>query len=255
MTTPLPDALALVAVGIACLGLMGLAEALRVISRLPAETTRKLVHVGLGLLAAAFPWLFGRRWPVLILCAAFAVLLFVTRRQGRLASVHGIERDSLVAICFPVAVGLVFAFSFGRPAAYAAAILVLALADAAAGLAGRTWGRHVYDLGGGTKSLEGSAVFFVLAAAIVIGAGPGLGLQGQAGAGVAVALAATLLEATAPFGTDNLLVPCGVALLLAWPTADQTTLSAACLGAAVVLAAGLGLGSGPGARRLARRRG
>jgi phytol kinase len=216
MTSLERDALGILVVGLLCLAVLGLAEGLRAFLLVEAEKTRKLVHVGIGLVAATFPWLFRSAWPVVVLAAAFAALLGAARLSGRLASVHGIERDSLGTLCFPLAVALLFALCFARPAIYRASILVLAVGDAAAALCGRTWGRHLYDVGGGTKSLEGSAALLVVAFGIVLAAGPALapGATAQVAAALAVAIAATLLEAVASRGTDNLVVPCGVALLL-----------------------------------------
>ena len=55
-----------------------LAEAARRLAGWETEHTRKVAHVGSGLVAAAFPWLFSSRLSVGVLTAAFGVLMAVT---------------------------------------------------------------------------------------------------------------------------------------------------------------------------------
>ena len=60
---------------------------------LPAELTRKIVHVSLGLVTLAFPWLFDEAWPVVTLAAAtiavLAALRWVPAIRERFGSVLG----------------------------------------------------------------------------------------------------------------------------------------------------------------------
>jgi phytol kinase len=94
-----------------------------------------------------------------------------------------------------------------HPTAYIAAILTLALGDAAAALVGRSCGRHPYTIGRARKSLEGSCAFF--AVAVVVAAIAGAFVPGALGvaAVAAFALATTLAEALAGDGLDNAAIP------------------------------------------------
>lgn len=87
--------------------------------------------------------------------------------------------------------------------AFVPAMLVLALADPSASVVGRLWGRH--RLGKG--SWEGTAAFFVVAAAVLV---PFAGLQSALIAAAAVAA----LEVTPVGIDDNLTVPLATALAL-----------------------------------------
>jgi dolichol kinase len=96
----------------------------------------------------------------------------------------------------------------GEPKIVGAAILQLALGDAASALAGKAFGRT--KLFGGAKSLEGSLAGFAVgfAAALACGLRPG--------AALAAALAGALAELlpTTPWSNDNLWIPVASATAL-----------------------------------------
>jgi phytol kinase len=195
-----------------------LAETLRRHRLASPEATRKLVHALSGLQAAAFPWLFASGWSVLLLTASYAALMALTREIGALGSVHGVRRRTAGGLYYPLAVAVMFLLAGHRPEVYVPAMLVLALADPAAALVGRSWGLTRYHLCGGRKTLEGSLAFLACAFACVY---LSLGLLTPLGPlalllwSLHVAVLATGLEALAPRGSDNLAIPlgCGLALL------------------------------------------
>ena len=85
---------------------------------LDPEATRKIVHVGSGLLAMSFPWLFREPTPVVITCAVSAVLLALCRHANvfpcRLKNVlGGVKRRSGGEYYFPLAVAAVFLVARG----------------------------------------------------------------------------------------------------------------------------------------------
>jgi dolichol kinase len=124
----------LLLVGLLCAAILALAEALRRLGRVDAESTRKLVHVLMGLTVATFPWVFRSSWSVALLCASFAGLLEWGRRERRLLSVHGVARASLGAVYYPAAVALVFVLAHHRPWIYLPSILVMTVSDTVAAL-------------------------------------------------------------------------------------------------------------------------
>jgi len=211
------DLRGLLLMGLLCAASLALAEALRQLGRVDAESTRKLVHVFVGLIVAAFPLVFQAFWPVAVLCAGFAALLEWGRREHRLLSVHGVARPSLGAAYYPAAVALVFFLAHERPWIYLPSILVMTISDTAAALVGRACGRHVYRVAAGTKSLEGSAAFFVSALPCVYIplrlTAPLTGLECALAALDTAVLAATL-EAVSGDGSDNLSVPVGTCFAL-----------------------------------------
>ena len=77
------------------------------------ETTRKMLHAGSGVLTLAFPFCFARRWPVLVLTGASALLVagvkFLPPLRDRFGQVaNRVDRTTLGEIYFPLAVGLLF---------------------------------------------------------------------------------------------------------------------------------------------------
>ena len=104
------------------------------------------------------------------------------------------------------------------PVLYILPILILTLCDAASALVGSRYGRRVFQIEEGTKSVEGVVVFAVTAwllSLIVIL------LLTDIGRGEAVLLAfitavfGALLEAASWRGLDNLFIPLGLYFLLA----------------------------------------
>lgn len=177
------------------------------------ERVRKLFHVTSGAVGLSLPFLFHAVWPVALLGGIVLLGLLAMRwsaglRDGIGSVIHGIERRSLGDLCFPVGVLVVFALAGNSGLRFAVPVLVLTLADPAAALVGLRYGRHRYRIIGDPKTLEGSAAFFTVAfgcAAI-----PLVGVGGQLpslAAIAAFALALTMVEALAPRGLDNALIP------------------------------------------------
>lgn len=186
------------------------------------EVARKTIHVAMGLVCAAFPWIFDRPLPVWILAALSTIPLIILRSLPRLratvgSALHGVERPSYGEVLFAPAVALVFQLSHGDALLHAIPVGVLTLADTAGAIAGTRWGRHRYSSGEGLKSVEGSFAFVV--AAFLCTALP-IALTGRTAwpeaicIGAIVALLAMMAEGLADRGFDNLILPPGVLLLL-----------------------------------------
>ncbi|HEX7242254.1 MAG TPA: hypothetical protein VF263_18350 [Longimicrobiaceae bacterium] len=217
------------------------AEAWRRLGDPPVEWTRKAVHTGGGVVAAAFPWFFASHWTVLALGAAFAAILWGTRRMGLLQSVHGVARRSEGGLYYPLAIYLVFLVAAPTPAFYLVAILALVVSDTVAALVGTAYGRITYAVeAGDRRSLEGSAVFF-LATFLVVHL-PLLLLTDTDRAAsvlvaVQVALIVTFFEAVCLHGSDNLVVPLVTYFLLVKMTPRPAEFIAGQLAAQLALVA------------------
>ena len=155
------------------LGLFGLlliiAEGLK--DWLHASTTRRLVHVCVGLYSAVVPFIFqGPGW-VYFLAVIFILINAWTRHVGRLGSIHGRDNRSLGTVAFPMAMVVATALCWSRQPEYlwvfSSAFIVLALADPAAGFVGRKYASHYRKIGKAQKSLLGSLVFFLVTAFIL----------------------------------------------------------------------------------------
>ena len=205
--------------GLVLLCLVGLMGGLRLWQRTcrpHPELVRKLLHVGMGLVALSFPWLFAEVWPVLLLAAITAPgmlgLRFSARWQEKLGGVIGgvARSQSLGEVYFPLGVAGLFWLAGDQPLLYCIALLLLAVADAAAALVGVRYGRLRYTAAAGAKSAEGSLAFFAAAffcAYLPLLLYGGLGGDRALLGAVVSGLWGTRVEAAAGQGLDNLFIP------------------------------------------------
>lgn len=203
--------------------LIGLIAAVRFLAERqdwPAELQRKLVHIGTGLYALALPWLFANDWPIyLLLGLALAVMTGLRfAKAGLGGALHGVARNSYGDYLLAVAIGVVLLLSDRDMLLYSLPLAVLALSDAAAALAGSTYGRRFYTVEDGQKSFEGSAIFFLVT--LVIAMSVLILTQSQTGPetlvlALLVAVFGTQFEADSWRGFDNLFLPLGLLVILA----------------------------------------
>jgi phytol kinase len=169
----------------------------------PTEITRRVAHV-LACLFALLVHAVLPIWTFLVCSIAFAALIWVSRHFHVFTSIHKVRRRSLGDVYLPLGIGIAALLALDDAAVFVAAVLVLGLADVAAGLVGDY-------LRSTRKTWWGSGVF--LAVSIVVLAFCGLGPL----AVLVVAVLATATERYSPLGTDNLSIPlvvAGVLLLL-----------------------------------------
>jgi len=202
-------------------GLMVGTAAVRKRVAIHAETARKIVHVGSGLLALSLPWLFTTWWPVVIACGVSAIGLAVLRHTNwfpvRLREVIGsVDRESGGEFYFPLAIAMLFLLAGADPLLYCIPVLILTFADTAAAVVGLRFGCTHYRSTRGHKSVEGSLAFFVVSFlctySVLLRFSDLTGFDSLQIA-VAVAVVTMLTEAIATDGLDNLLSPL-IALVL-----------------------------------------
>lgn len=209
-------------------GLLVIAEVLRRKIGIPAEITRKFVHIGAGM------WVFGilslfDHWQIgIIPFATFIVVNFIIYRYRLAAALHD-DCNSPGTIYFAAVITLLFGLLW-RPQGTVdhvpiavAGVMALTWGDALAALVGRRYGQHTYRVGHSIRSLEGSITLFVVACVVIWGAlqflpassfAPTAAPFSATQIGIATilgALAATLIEAVSPHGTDNLSIPLATA--------------------------------------------
>ncbi|MBC7805649.1 MAG: hypothetical protein H7145_05805 [Akkermansiaceae bacterium] len=191
--------------------------------RIHPELSRKMLHVGMGFVTLTFPWLFGTAmWPVVLLGVLASASLYTLRRSSWLRErfggvLHGVSRDSLGEIYFPVGVAGLFFLADGDTVSYIIPVLLLALGDAVAALIGVRYGSLKYETGEGQKSLEGSLAFLLVAflsAHVPLLLATNTGRAESLLIGLILGLLLTLIEAVAWRGLDNLFIPLGAFLLL-----------------------------------------
>ncbi len=183
------------------------------------EASRKLMHVahGAGLAALAF-------WVSLDMVVSIELLFFASMCIGRylyandrkrvgwvhyLGKAYRVGRLSYGEFFFPIA-AIITALVASSKWEFAAAILVLGLADASAALVGTRYGKtNSYKVFGQKKSLVGSLAFLVVATAIVSWfiLHSGGTITGGAWGIVWLPLLLTVTENLGVYGSDNLLIP------------------------------------------------
>ncbi len=181
-----------------------------------AEMLRKFVHILTGIFAASWAF-FMPFYAIQILSVILLVAVIVSLRLSIFQSVHGVSRQTYGELLFPIGIFVVASLT-KSDWVYAAAILHLGLADGLAAMIGMQRARRFrYKIGGQSKSLLGSATFYMVSVAIIAST---LWLS-PIHLSVAsfllllwLPIATTCVESIAIFGTDNLLVPLLIVLAL-----------------------------------------
>ncbi len=195
---------------------------------LPAEVRRKAVHIGMGLSALSFPWVFDSTWSVAILgalCLGMLRLIRLRERragEGMVSVLHGVGRASLGDAWFPLAVVIVFALARRHEGVegmllYVVPVLILTVADAAGALVGTRYGVHSFSCLSGWKSVEGCLSFFFgafFSSHVPLLLWTDTGRAECLLIATILGLTVMLFEAISTRGIDNLIVPVAAALLL-----------------------------------------
>lgn len=191
------------AIGLSALffAIFGAIEATKRRFGLSAEYTRRVAHIAAGFLVLLDYAVLSKLVFALLLASGIVTFLILTR-LGLMTSVHAIRRKSKGAEILTLGFLAAFAITIGKPEAFIPTVLVLTLADPIAGLVGQL-NKHE------TKSLIGSATFFIVAAT-VLALSTGIAWWAVA----LVALSATIVERFTPLGFDNLTIPVATAGLL-----------------------------------------
>ena len=186
---------------------VGLAASFVVLERLvrtrnvPTEITRRVAHVLACLFAllvhAVLPF-----WLFIVCSVVFAALMWLSRHFHVFTSIHKVRRRSLGDVYLPLGIGVAALLGGSDAAVFVAAVLILGLADVAAGLVGDY-------LRSSRKTWWGSGAF--LGVSVIVLALCGFGLVSV----IVVALLATATERYSPLGTDNISIPLVAAALLA----------------------------------------
>lgn len=216
--------IAILALGAAFSGLFLLAECAHRYAHLPAEMTRKGVHIGTGLLTMLFPFWLHHAAEVGILCGIFLVILTWSINRKSLPSINAIKRKSWGSVLYPVVVFGVYVYyaRYGKAPLrlfhpiwfFATPILVMALCDPLAAWAGSLY-RNRYPEAPPGKTMAGSFAFFIAAILLIgcLGAFlkvPALSLQVPLVCGIVLAFIATLAERFSGGGWDNFTIPAAI---------------------------------------------
>lgn len=199
--------------------LIVITEVLHRVFKLPAEQSRKFLHVSGGLMCLLFPRFFDSHWWVLILAAVSFLLLLITFRRRLLGSIHKTKRKSIGSVLFPLPVYGCFLMAdmLQNNLFFYLPVSLLTIADTAAEMAGHKWGHHSKQFFHGQKTLAGSLAFFIIALPVCMGwlywyDHP---MQAIIVNGILISLATAFAELVTLHGWDNLSMP-AVANVVLW---------------------------------------
>lgn len=198
-------------------GLIGSSELVRVKLGWKPEVSRKLVHILVGAMALASPFIFVSNIPPTILgFIFFAINLFAIKTRF-FKGMHSTERKTYGTVYFPLAYVLLCIFWWDRQITFQISLLILTFADTAAALIGEKWNNPILfkpwrdkktiqgSLGMGITSFLltgiGTVLFRHLSDIEPLEATTLLLLS------IIVALMSTITEMLSDSGSDNLSIP------------------------------------------------
>lgn len=204
--------------------MIGVAEGLRRRRGYGPGFTRKVIHIGVGMLSWLIPFLFNSPWPFVFACAVFVVINLIDWRYGLIGSMQSSSRSNLGTVYFPLAAAIVALIFWDQPPLLVAALMPLTWGDGLAPVIGAAYGRRVYRIHTSTRTLEGSAGFFVagfLFTWLALWVMPGMPEITPVEAllpSLVIMVVTTLIEAVSIWGLDNLTVTAAAILILNfWP--------------------------------------
>ena len=204
--------------------IIGTAELLRRQRGYSTDFTRKVVHIGVGMMSWFLPFLFDNPWPFVAASAVFVLINFLDWRYGFFLAMASKDRHNLGTVYFPIAAAVVALIFWEQPPLMVAALMPLTWGDGLAPVVGRAYGRHPYTVFGHTRTYQGSLGFFVggllftwLALWLMPGS-PDISPLMALSAAVVISLATSLTEAVSVWGLDNLTITAVAILILQlWP--------------------------------------
>jgi phytol kinase len=200
--------------------MLGLAELLRSRWGLSARFTRKYIHISVGMMSWALPFLFTVPWYFVLACAGFALFNWLDWRYGLIKSMQSSNEANLGTVYFPIMAAIVTLLFWSQPPLLVAALMPLTWGDGLAPVVGYHYGRHVYAFQANNRTWEGSSGFFLatlLFTWLALWVMPGTPDLTPAMAflpAFTLALATTLVEAVSPWGIDNITITAVAILLL-----------------------------------------
>ena len=204
--------------------MIGLAELLRRRRGYGSGFTRKVIHIGVGMMSWFLHLLFTSPWPFVAACGAFMVINLLDWRYDFFKAMKSSSRSNLGTVYFPLAAAVVAIIFWQQPPLMVAALMPLTWGDGIAPVVGAAWGKRLYRIHTSTRSLEGSAGFFVAGFVftwLALWLMPGLPDISPAAAllpALVIMAVTTLIEAVSIWGLDNLTITAAAILILSfWP--------------------------------------
>lgn len=202
--------------------IIGTAEGLRRRRGYGSGFTRKVIHIGVGMMSWFLPFLFTSPWPFVFACVVFMIINLIDWRYGLIGSMQSKHRNNLGTVYFPLAAAVVALIFWDRPPLLVAALMPLTWGDGLAPVIGAAYGRRFYRVHTSTRTVEGSIGFFVAGfvftwlALWVMPGPPEITPTAAVLPALVIMAVTTLIEAVSIWGLDNLAVTAAAILILNW---------------------------------------
>lgn len=192
--------------------MLAIAEGLRRWRGYSSQFTRKVIHIGVGMLSWVVPFLFDSPWLFVAACGGFMVLNFLDWRYGFFKAMMSGDASNLGTVYFPLAAAVVTILFWNNPPLLVGALMPLTWGDGMAPVIGGWVGRHSYTVLGHRRTLEGSTGFFLFCllftwlALWLMPGEPNLSAGAAIVPALLLSLLTTLIEAISIWGLDNLTI-------------------------------------------------
>lgn len=204
--------------------IIGVAELLRKWRGYSSNFTRKVIHIGVGMMSWALIFIFTSPWPFIIMCLLFAVLLYLDYKFVFFPAMASQDKSNKGTIYFPLAAAACVFVFWQQPPLMVAALMPLTWGDGLAPVVGRAYGRRAYFVASHRRTVEGSAGFFVFGLlftwlALWVMPGPPAITPAMAFLpALVITIATTAVEAVSIWGSDNVTITAVALLILSlWP--------------------------------------
>ncbi len=202
----------------ALIGVMLIAELSYRYLNISTEWTRKMAHVGSGIVALTYPEFLDNHFVVLVLTLSFTLILYVSKKKGLFQSIFAVKRKSYGELFFVWSSWLLFLLYMktGQNIYFYLPFAIVVFADPAAALVGQAFPVKKYRFFGSQKSWGGSLAFFLVTMFLAFYFLQASGFDDTYFYLMIVVFSAvmTFVEAISLSGLDNLTIPLvGIILL------------------------------------------
>jgi len=132
--------------------------------KLDTEYTRKIAHIGSGIIALTYPKFIDNHWVVFALTLSFTLILYMSKKMGWFQSIFSVGRRSYGELFFVWSSWLLFlVYQYTKQSIFFyLPFSVVVFADPAAALIGKNLPLKRYHIFGHQKSYGGSFAFFIV---------------------------------------------------------------------------------------------
>jgi len=199
------------------LGVMFIADVLYNRFKLSSEWSRKIAHVGSGIVALTYPVYIDNHFIVLALTLSFTLILYTSKKMGLFQSIFSVGRKSYGELFFVWSSWFLFwLYQYtGEVIYFYLPFSIVVFADTLAALIGKKFPMINYHIFGHKKSYGGSLAFFITSFALSYYlAGQYLNDDYLLWFSFLHAMITTIIEAVSSKGWDNFTIPLASVLLI-----------------------------------------